>query len=78
MARMNTARPSRKLVAGGVSGLTVGTALTTILLYLIEAATQQALPLAVQAAISTLVTTAAVCAVGYWTAPGDDEAIVAD
>ncbi|MDE2621162.1 MAG: hypothetical protein KGL54_13445 [Sphingomonadales bacterium] len=73
---MNTARPSRKLVAGGVSGLTVGTALTTILLYLIEAAMHQPLPLAVQAAVSTLVTTAAVVIVGYLTAPGADEAIL--
>lgn len=69
--KMQTAKPTRKLIAGGISGLTIGSAVTTIVVYLIETMSGQLLPNTIQTAIGTLITTAAVVGVGYLTSPSD-------
>lgn len=78
MARMNSARPNRKVVVGGISALTVGQALSTIVVYIAQAATGQALPDPVHTAIDTLLVVVAYFVASYLTPPGDNEAVVPD
>lgn len=73
MPPLPSAAPTNKAVAA-TGGSAVGAAIAILLLYAIDPA--GALPSAVSAAITTLVTAMATLGAAYFTPPGSNEAVV--
>lgn len=71
----NSAKPQRKVWAGGVGALSLGGALATIILWLCERLNGAPLPTEVAGAITVLVTTLSYALVAYMVpnAPGEGD-----
>jgi hypothetical protein len=67
-AKMPTARPTRKLTAGGMAGA-ISAPFTVLTIYTLEQATGQPLPGEVAGAIGTIITMIAVLLTAYLTSP---------
>jgi hypothetical protein len=63
--RQRTARPIKKVVAGGISGATLGPALTVLVVYLFGVASHGTTPPEVQTAIGVICTWVAFALAAY-------------
>ena len=76
MAKMQSAQPTRKTLAGAGGGLTFGGAVTTLLLYGLEQLNGEPVPTLVAAAVGIVVTAVSGFATAYFTRPAASDKVV--
>ena len=78
MAKMQSAQPTRKTVAGAGGGVGFGAAVTTLVLYGLEQLSGQPVPTVVAASVAIIVTAVSGALTAYFTRPSESDKIVSD